>query len=122
ADGQGCVCVRLIGFTSRVLNGPLAAKGHAAAPAAAVRESAPPLVGELTLRPVWDVVAPVADEAWPAAEQAVAIIGGTAEQQEGLRARYRRATSVALRATTSVEEIASSLQTDEPYEHLFWTV
>ncbi|WP_406003970.1 SDR family NAD(P)-dependent oxidoreductase [Streptomyces sp. NBC_00987] len=98
-DGDGEVCVRMTGYTSR-----------------RSKEPAPALFA-----PVWEPVSGHASgtRALPLAEH-VLVVGGTTGQRSGLVRRYPRATVWDLAPSASTDEIASRLRDLAPVGHLVW--
>ncbi|MFJ7193998.1 MULTISPECIES: SDR family NAD(P)-dependent oxidoreductase [unclassified Streptomyces] len=98
-DGDGEVCVRMTGYTSR-----------------RVKEPAPSLFA-----PVWEAVPERTSGASalpPAAH--VLVVGGTAEQRSALARRYPRVTMWDLAPSASTDEITLRLRDLAPVGHLVW--
>ncbi|MEV5203142.1 SDR family NAD(P)-dependent oxidoreductase [Streptomyces sp. NPDC053720] len=98
-DGDGEVCVRMTGYTSRRVKAP-----------------APSLFA-----PVWEPVSARTSGtgALPPAEHAL-VVGGTTGQRSELARQYPRTTMWDLAASASTDEITSRLRDLAPVGHLVW--
>jgi acyl transferase domain-containing protein/enoyl-CoA hydratase/carnithine racemase/acyl carrier protein len=101
SDENGRVCARLHGLTSRPLERELATT----APCAEA------LMSTRLLVPRWEPVAPPQGARWPSEESHVLLVGGTAVQQQAIRARYPRVT---------VMEADDEVRVDGGLDHVIW--
>ncbi|MEV6074719.1 SDR family NAD(P)-dependent oxidoreductase [Streptomyces sp. NPDC052069] len=98
-DGDGEVCVRMTGYTSR-----------------RVKEPAPALFA-----PVWEPVsARTTDDRPLPAPDHVLVVGGSTDQRSELTRQYPRATVWDLPPSASTDEVASRLRAAAPVGHLVW--
>ncbi|MEU0841673.1 SDR family NAD(P)-dependent oxidoreductase [Streptomyces sp. NPDC005962] len=98
-DGDGEVCVRMTGYTSR-----------------RVKEPVPSLFA-----PVWEPVSEhtSAARALPHTDH-VLVVGGTAEQRSALARQYPRVTTWDLAPSASTDEVADRLRASATIDHLLW--
>ncbi|WP_187413120.1 SDR family NAD(P)-dependent oxidoreductase, partial [Streptomyces sp. WAC01526] len=105
-------------------NGRLSAslRGYAFRRMTALHGEATALHGEAPratlLAPVWDAQPAVPTSPWPHPQTRVVLLGGTAEEQDGLRRRYPDATVLDARADEPADRLAARLPAGA--EHLFW--
>lgn len=122
---SGRVAMRLSGFSTRTaaVDAALAVPQTASVPVAAVT-SAPDLVGELTLAPLWEAVEKTAkiDEPWPLPQQRIILLGNHEPAQSAWQAHYPQAKRVTLTGAESVETLIECLHSDAPLDHLVWWV
>jgi acyl transferase domain-containing protein/enoyl-CoA hydratase/carnithine racemase/acyl carrier protein len=97
-DESGRLCARLLGFTSRPLEGELA-------------KPAESLVSTTLLIPRWEPSTPPQGVVWPSGESRVLLVGGTAGQQQAIRTRYPRVT---------VMEADDEIRLDGEIDHVLW--
>ncbi|HZI56374.1 MAG TPA: SDR family NAD(P)-dependent oxidoreductase, partial [Verrucomicrobiae bacterium] len=116
-DEAGCVCVRLKGFTSRLLERDLkpGTQNSAIAPK---NES---LITPMQLVPVWDAVIPPTHMQWPLAESRVLLIGGTAEEKQAVQVRYPDVI-VAEPGTNDFQRLLERKHTQGAIDHVVWLV
>lgn len=110
---DGRVCASLRGFASRVMG-----QGGKAASAAV------PLVGELTTTTRWQLLeggaaSSQAGVIWPAPDERVLLVGGSAAQRAPLLSLYPASLVMDLGAHDSIDVIATRLDAS-PFDHLFW--
>ncbi|HEX4713359.1 MAG TPA: SDR family NAD(P)-dependent oxidoreductase, partial [Ktedonobacteraceae bacterium] len=123
-DGQGRVALQLSGFSTRPVqeSGNGAASSKAMVPAEVPEVlSAPVLVGELTLAPVWEV-SEERTEAWPGAAQRV--IWLRADREAPLNGLMCDAPvqTVAFESTDSREVLTERLGAQTSWQHVVWQV
>lgn len=109
-DGRGEVCVRMRGFSVRVLDIPTAA---------AARAPAQPEPTPLFLVPVWT---PTEHPGGTAATIATAVVGGRAAQRALLREHCAAGRDVEFAMDAPVEAIAAALAAAGAWERLVWIV
>jgi acyl transferase domain-containing protein/SAM-dependent methyltransferase len=120
---KGDLCARIRGLKVRALHEATPGAGKATLPAPkqyAAAHAPAAHVSAAMLAPVWSVLAPDGDDAWPAAQERVLVVGGSGPQQEALLARYPSARVLELPATASLETIQAALQAQDGIDHLFW--
>ncbi|KPC60798.1 hypothetical protein ADL29_27455, partial [Streptomyces chattanoogensis] len=100
-DDSGRLCVSLRGYAFRRMAAPAGE-----APRATL------------LAPVWDALPAVAAAPWPHPRTRVVLLGGTAEERDGLRRHYPDATVLDARAEEPADRLAERLP--DGAEHLFW--
>ncbi|WP_088833756.1 SDR family NAD(P)-dependent oxidoreductase [Paenibacillus tyrfis] len=110
-DEAGRVSVRIKRFTYRALD--------AKTPSGQEGKN-DPLVGNLTLAPVWDVVTPERVPSFPASADRVLVVGGTSEQQRSVRLHLSNVQSLDLQPSDSIAEIGDKLQRLGSFDHIFW--
>ncbi|TMC14192.1 MAG: hypothetical protein E6J34_23955, partial [Chloroflexi bacterium] len=114
-DERGQVCVRLIGFSSRVLEGTLSKKST---PSSVLGNDH----SEETrmLMPVWEAIAVTPIQPPFMSMTSTAIIGGTAEEQEALQLHAPNSQITNVHATDSITTIVDKLAGYGPIEHVVW--
>ena len=116
-DESGRVCVRLKGFTSRMLERDL--KLGAQSPAITSKDDS--LIATRLLMPKWDAVMPAPGIQWPSAESHILLIGGTAEEKQGIRARYLNVSAVEPDAH-DFQSVIEQMHMQGAIEHVVWLV
>jgi polyketide synthase PksM len=118
---DGTVRARMRGLRCRELGGDSRPAPNRAAGAAGDDAAQPGGAAATTLlATVWDPVTVADGAAWPAAQERVLVVGGSAPQQEALLARLPSARVLELPATASLEAIQAALQAHDGIDHLFW--
>ena len=112
-DDRGTVCVRMKGFTSRVLEGELQT---GKAPKATPSE----LIGTFTLTPVWDAVPAEKGQTSPAPTDRVVIVGGGENNGSAIAQLYPEAQILDIQPSDTIEEIAHKLTVHGAIDHLLW--
>ncbi|MFS0873157.1 SDR family NAD(P)-dependent oxidoreductase [Paenibacillus xylanilyticus] len=107
-DDAGRVSVRIKAFTYRALDAKTSSGQN------------DPLVGNLTLAPVWDVVTPERGPSFPASADRVLVVGGTSEQQRSVHLQLSNVELLELRPSNSIAEIGDKLQRLGSFDHIFW--
>ncbi|MGG7575114.1 polyketide synthase dehydratase domain-containing protein [Streptomyces sirii] len=100
-DDDGRLCTSLRGYAFRRMTAPTGE-----APRATL------------LAPVWDALPAAPAAPWPHPQARVVLLGGTAEEQHGLRRHYPDATVLDARADEPADRLAARLPAGA--EHLFW--
>jgi len=125
-DEAGRVCVRLRGFTSRVLVGNLSSSasltdssmlGKSITKEAQVIQ---PLSGTVLLTPRWDAIALPVSEVWPATHSVVLLVGGTDIQRHLWQARYPQLHVLATTSDASIEAIVARIALLDRIDHVVW--
>ena len=114
-DEYGQVCVRLIGFSSRALEGTPSTKPTPSS--LAENDHAEEIH---MLMPVWETIAvtPVQSPFLPMTP--IAIVGGTDEEQEALQFHTPNSQIINIHATDPITTIVDKLAGHGPLEHLVW--
>ena len=114
-DEQGKVCMRLKGFTARVLDGEMATAHSLAA-----NSTGTPLVGTMTLAPVWDTVPVIKGPFLPALTTSLRVIGGAVDHLRAIRQLYPQACQLEIQSQDTIETIAQKMAADGPIGHIVW--
>ncbi|WPS89977.1 SDR family NAD(P)-dependent oxidoreductase [Brevibacillus halotolerans] len=120
-DEQGMVCVRMQGFSSRVLEGEFLS-GHQEEEEASSEIREEPHIGLTTLVPVWDAVALERGQGGFSATEPdqVVVVGGTLENHKQLQQHDPKAQIAALPIADSIEQIAETLKLYGSINHVVW--
>ncbi|BBB93440.1 MAG TPA: SDR family NAD(P)-dependent oxidoreductase [Methylomusa anaerophila] len=116
-DDQGEACVRMTGFTSRVVEGDLQAGNLAAVSPAAAGE---PLVGTIMLTPVWDAVNINRGQVFPSPDAQVVIAGGDEGNGSAIRQHYPHAQVLDIQPGDTIEAIGNKLAAHGSIDHMIW--
>jgi polyketide synthase PksM len=112
-DEQGKVCVRMRGFSSRVLEGDLQKN-------TAYAESAvEPPVGNILLTPVWDAVPVEKGQVFPVQTDRMVIVGGTEDNRNAIQQLYTKACVLEIQSTDTIEAIVRKLEA-YGFDHILW--
>ncbi|GED59055.1 SDR family NAD(P)-dependent oxidoreductase [Brevibacillus formosus] len=118
-DDQGTVCVRIKGYSMRVLEDGKQAS-HVSSSSASSATSLEPPVGNLMLSAVWDVTPVEKGQLFPTADEQVVIVGGNEENRSAIQQYYPRAKVMSLQAENTIEEIVDRLEELGSIDHLVW--
>ncbi|MBG9944735.1 SDR family NAD(P)-dependent oxidoreductase [Brevibacillus formosus] len=118
-DDQGTVCVRIKGYSMRVLEDGKQAS-HVSSSSASSATSLEPPVGNLMLSAVWDVTPVEKGQLFPTADEQVVIVGGNEENRSAIQQYYPRARVMSLQAENTIEEIVDRLEELGSIDHLVW--
>ncbi|MCR8978422.1 SDR family NAD(P)-dependent oxidoreductase [Brevibacillus laterosporus] len=118
-DEQGVVCVRMKGFSSRVLEGEFFSS-HQEGEAASSKTSEEPLIGLTTLVPVWDAVSLEKGQEGLSSTDRVVIVGGTQDNHMLLQQSYPHVQIAELRIEDSIDEMAQTLKAYGRIDHVVW--
>ncbi|MCR8993902.1 type I polyketide synthase [Brevibacillus laterosporus] len=118
-DEQGVVCVRMQGFSSRVLEGEFLS-GHQEEEKASSEIREEPHIGLTTLVPVWDAVALERGQGGFSATDQIVVVGGTQENHKQLQQYDPKVQITTLLIKDSIEQIAQTLKLYEPINHVVW--
>ncbi|MGC2744995.1 MAG: SDR family NAD(P)-dependent oxidoreductase, partial [Candidatus Angelobacter sp.] len=116
-DESGRICVRLKGFTSRVLENDFK-KGEKPSATAPKDESQ---IVTMPMVAVWDATIPPAALPWPSAESRVLLVGGTAEEKEAIKSRYSDVSTMPPNAD-DLKDWIERVHMQVPIEHVIWVV
>jgi len=116
-DSLGNICVRMKGFSMRVLEGDIQS-GNAVIPS--YPASGDSLVGEIKLVPVWELISPEKGPAFPAAADRVMLIGGDKNQRSAIERYYPRIRIAGIQPYYTIDSIATELETYGPINHIIW--
>lgn len=117
---QGAACVRMKGFSTRLLEGELQAVSRLDLPPGT--EWVEPPLGRVHLAPVWERIQVGTGEATPAPKAKITVVGGSGEEHRQILSRYPNARPIELQAEDSPEKIAAKLQAIGEIEHIWWLV
>jgi polyketide synthase PksN len=119
-DDQGKICVRMKGFTSRLLEGNLPPDNlpTAVSPAAPLEQLE--LVGTIMLTPVWDVTHIERGQIFPSANAQIVIVGGDKDTRGAIRQQYPKAQILDIQPGDTIEEIVHVLTVHNPIDHMIW--
>ncbi|MGK5507745.1 SDR family NAD(P)-dependent oxidoreductase [Brevibacillus formosus] len=118
-DDQGTVCVRIKGYSMRVLEDGKQAS-HVSSSSASSATALEPPVGNLMLSAVWDVTPVEKGQLLPAADEQVVIVGGNEENRSAIQQYYPRAKVLSIQAENTIEEIVDRLEELGSIDHLVW--
>ncbi|NRR01524.1 SDR family NAD(P)-dependent oxidoreductase [Brevibacillus sp. RS1.1] len=118
-DDQGNVCVRIKGYSMRVLEDGKQASHVSSSIASSVTSLEPP-VGNLMLSAVWDVTPVEKGQLFPTADEQVVIVGGNEENGSAIHQYYPRAKVLSIQAENTIEEIVDRLEELGSIDHLVW--
>ncbi|NRS49278.1 SDR family NAD(P)-dependent oxidoreductase [Brevibacillus sp. HB2.2] len=118
-DDQGSVCVRIKGYSMRVLEDGKQASHVSSSIASSVTSLEPP-VGNLMLSAVWDVTPVEKGQLFPTADEQVVIVGGNEENGSAIHQYYPRAKVLSIQAENTIEEIVHRLEELGCIDHLVW--
>ncbi|PWK14992.1 beta-ketoacyl synthase N-terminal-like domain-containing protein [Tumebacillus permanentifrigoris] len=113
---QGEICVSIKGFTMRVLDGGVKT---ASVPKTGT-QSGNPLVGALTLYPIWNGVLEAKGPQLPSVQDQVVVIGGSEANISAIRQIYPQAHHLAFSASDEIHDMVSKFQTLPAIDHLIW--
>jgi acyl transferase domain-containing protein/acyl carrier protein/SAM-dependent methyltransferase len=125
-DDDGAIRVRMQGLSVRELDADLPEHGSGteqsaptvAAPAAPAASA--PRAAQFAFAPVWDATAVRRVDTWPAASERVVVVGGTAQQQDVLFARYPAASLVHLPQHAEYGAVRAAFEEHGPVDHIVW--
>ncbi|MFF0825423.1 SDR family NAD(P)-dependent oxidoreductase [Brevibacillus sp. NPDC003359] len=118
-DEQGAVCVRMKGYSMRVLEDGKQAN-HVSSNRASTVTSLEPPVGNLMLSAVWDLTPVEKGQLFPAADEQVVIVGGNEEKWSAIQLYYPRAQRLSIEADNTIEEIVQRLEEFGSVDHMVW--
>ncbi|WP_409174764.1 SDR family NAD(P)-dependent oxidoreductase [Brevibacillus fortis] len=118
-DEQGTVCVRMKGYSMRVLEDGKPASHVPSSIASSVTSLEPP-VGNLMLSAVWDVTPVEKGQLFPTADEQLVIVGGNEENSSAIQQYYPRAKVLSITAENTIEEIVHRLEELGSIDHLVW--
>ncbi|MED1797208.1 SDR family NAD(P)-dependent oxidoreductase [Brevibacillus porteri] len=118
-DDQGTVCVRIKGYSMRVLEDGKPANHVSSSSASSVPSLEPP-VGNLMLSAVWDVTPVEKGQLFPTADEQVVIVGGNEENGSAIQPYYPRAKVLSIKAENTIEEIVHRLEELGSIDHMVW--
>ncbi|WJQ79785.1 SDR family NAD(P)-dependent oxidoreductase [Brevibacillus brevis] len=117
-DVTGTICVRMKGFTSRILEREIqtdrpAAKG-------AVETASESLIGTMLLSPVWEEVVVAYGSETPLASDRILIVCADDENRSLVQQRYPRASVMEITPAESIDELAVKLEQIGSIDHIIW--
>ncbi|MGO4790098.1 SDR family NAD(P)-dependent oxidoreductase [Paenibacillus sp. 2KB_20] len=116
-DDQGNICVRIKGFSTRVLEGELEASSRSnAAPQEAMVQTP---VGNIHLVPAWEAV-PAENGTWQAHDSDHVIYVGGEENRSMIQQMYPRVHFFDLNPADTISEIAAKLEAFGIVDHIVW--
>jgi acyl transferase domain-containing protein/acyl carrier protein/SAM-dependent methyltransferase len=118
-DEQGKVCVRMKGFSSKVLEGKLQ-NGTVKPRPVFTDTSGEPLVGTVALTPVWDVVPLEKVQTLPSDTDRVVIVGGTKDNRRVIGLHYPKAKILEIQSVDDIVKIAEKLEVHDFIDHIVW--
>ena len=111
-DENGKVCVRMKGFSNRMLDGEL---NSSKLPGE--RES---LAGTIVLSPVWHAVPAGKDRVFPTQEHQVVIVGGDETVRQAIRMKYSNVRIMEIEPGDTIGIIAGKLEACGVVDHILW--
>jgi polyketide synthase PksM len=117
-DDQGHICVRLKGFSSRVLEReiPIASRRRPVS----VENTSELQVGTIMLTPAWETVSMKRVETSPTLSDRVVIVGGTKEQKSNIQKQYPNVAVLEIQTSDSIDEITRKLTEYGTINHILW--
>jgi acyl transferase domain-containing protein len=117
-DQQGQVCVRLKGFSARVLEGEIPT---ATWPQLITVENTPEFqVGTIMLIPTWETVSIKRMENFPTLNDRMVMVGGTKEQKVSVQKKYPNTATLEIQTSDSIDEITRKLTEYGTIDHILW--
>ncbi|MBN4053213.1 SDR family NAD(P)-dependent oxidoreductase, partial [bacterium AH-315-L15] len=117
-DETGIICVRMKGFSLRVLEGEIQTNNMSKATPS--EPSIEPLVGTIMLTPVWDVVRVKKGQPNPSPTDQVVIVGGTQDHRSAIQQHYPRARVLEIQSRDTIDAIAKKLEAQGSLNHILW--
>lgn len=118
ADEQGRVCVRMKGFSSRLLEeDTMDESNDDKLNSGALEQQTEETV---MLTPLWDVIQIEKKDLYPLSDQRIVIIGGEDESLKDIVEIYPEANRLELKVQDSVEDIIASLKNVGQIDHIIW--
>ncbi|WP_246059698.1 SDR family NAD(P)-dependent oxidoreductase [Paenibacillus lautus] len=116
-DDQGNICVRIKGFSTRVLEGELEVSSRSnSAPQEAMVQTP---VGNIHLSPAWEAV-PVENGTWQAHDSDHVIYVGGEENRNMIQQMYPRVHFFNMKPADTISEIAAKLEAFGIVDHIVW--
>lgn len=117
-DEQGTICVRIKGFTTRILEGSIQTgiDGNIAPSKVPIE----PPIGTFMLSPLWDSVPVVKERSLPSPTDRIVIVGGTKDNRDAIRQLYPRAEVLEIQSIGTVDELAKRLDALDAIDHIVW--
>ena len=116
-DEGGHVCVKIRGFTSRVLEGGL---DPGQGTNSSLKGSMEVPVGLITMSPVWTSISMEKIEVIPEKNTQIIIIGGTQEELKEIKQLYSQAKALKIDPHATIDAIAKQLEEQGSIDHLVW--
>ena len=124
---QGRICVRMKGFSVRVLEGEIQTDtALLAVPSETPVESLAGTggsVGTIMLTPVWDAIPPEKCRAFPSPTDHLVIVGGTEDNRNAIQRLYPNAAQLEIHSKDTIDAIAEKLPAHDsvsPIDHILW--
>ncbi|WP_373855388.1 SDR family NAD(P)-dependent oxidoreductase, partial [Desulfocucumis palustris] len=117
-DDQGTICVRMKGFSSRILEGE--PQTGSAPKSVTPKTSTEPLVGAIMLLPVWDSVPVEKGQTFPSPTDRLMIVGGTEDNRSAIQQLYPKAQVLEIQPEDTMDEIAKKLEAHGSIDHILW--
>ncbi|MCR8936409.1 type I polyketide synthase [Brevibacillus laterosporus] len=117
-DDRGTVCVRMSGFSSRVLEGDIStdcSMDSTSREAIITHPFEPMLVS-----PIWEVIPHETGQRIPSIDDNLVIVGGNETNWSDIRKQYPHARVLPIHSGNTVEEIIRELRQHAPIGHIFW--
>jgi len=116
-DAQGNVCVRMKGFSMKALE-----NGETKTVDVTQISDIPtePSVGIFSMTPTWDTATLEKVRRFPAPDDGVVIVGGTAANRRIIQQHYPEARHLETEPTDSIDIIAEKLQDYATIDHIIW--
>ncbi|MCP4160489.1 MAG: SDR family NAD(P)-dependent oxidoreductase, partial [Deltaproteobacteria bacterium] len=116
-DENGNVCVRMKGFSLRVLEGDI---GTDSLQTTIIETSPQPFVELATLTPVWDFVFVEKGEQFPSQIDKVLVIGGVRENENAVQQIYPKAQAIEIGVSDSIDNITEKVNNCGVVDHIVW--
>ncbi|MCP3923115.1 MAG: SDR family NAD(P)-dependent oxidoreductase [Desulfobacterales bacterium] len=117
-DEDGNICVRMKGFTSRVLESEI--QTNKKLKESYLDDPIKHLVGTVIQSPVWDTILLEKNQIFPSLTAQVIIVGGTKENRVFLQQYYPNARILENNSTDTIEILAQKLEKNGFIDHIIW--
>ncbi|MDO0943604.1 beta-ketoacyl synthase N-terminal-like domain-containing protein, partial [Brevibacillus laterosporus] len=117
-DDTGNVCVRMFGFSSRVLEGNIATGGSTDSTPRETIMTSP--FETVMISPIWEAIRHEEGQKLPALNDNLVIVGGTETIWNEIGKQYPHARVLSIHHDDSVEEMVQKLSELNPIDHMLW--
>ncbi|ERM18799.1 SDR family NAD(P)-dependent oxidoreductase [Brevibacillus laterosporus] len=117
-DDRGNVCVRMFGFSSRILEGDIATGGSIDSTQRETIITQP--FEPVMISPIWEAIRHEEAQKLPALTDNLVIVGGNESIWNEIRKQYPHARVLSIHHDDSVEEMVQKLSQLDPIDHMLW--
>ncbi|QDX95805.1 SDR family NAD(P)-dependent oxidoreductase [Brevibacillus laterosporus] len=117
-DDSGAVCVRMFGFSARVLEGtvPSDCSTHSLSKEAMIT----PPFETMMVAPIWEPISSEKGQRVPSIDENLVIVGGNETSWTEVRKQYPEARVLAIQSGNTVDEIIQEMTQQGPIDHILW--